>query len=41
VFVAKRGRSGLTTTILAPGELADLVERVLRGWCRQGLGACS
>jgi pilus assembly protein CpaF len=30
VFVAKRGRSELTTTILAPGELADLVERMLR-----------
>jgi pilus assembly protein CpaF len=29
VFVAKRGRSELTT-IVAPGELADLVERVLR-----------
>jgi pilus assembly protein CpaF len=29
VFVAKRGRSELTT-ILAPGELADLVERMLR-----------
>ena len=25
VFVARRGRSELTTTILAPGELADLV----------------
>ena len=30
VFVAKRGRSELTTTILGPGELADLVERMLR-----------
>ena len=30
VFVARRGRSELTTTILAPGELADLVERMLR-----------
>ena len=29
MFVAKRGRSELTT-IVAPGELADLVERVLR-----------
>jgi hypothetical protein len=29
VFVARRGRSKLTTTILAPGELADLVERML------------
>ena len=28
VFVARRGRSELTTTILAPGELADLVERL-------------
>jgi pilus assembly protein CpaF len=27
VFVARRGRSELTTTILAVGELADLVER--------------
>ena len=26
VFVARRGRSELTTTILAPGELVDLVE---------------
>src|SRR5215211_5468635 len=25
VFIARRGRSELTTTILAPGELADLV----------------
>jgi pilus assembly protein CpaF len=30
VFIARRGRSELTTTILAPGELADLVERMLR-----------
>jgi Flp pilus assembly CpaF family ATPase len=30
VFVARRGRSELTTTILAPGEPADLVERMLR-----------
>jgi len=30
VFVARRGRSELTTTILARGELADLVERMLR-----------
>ncbi|MEI4270558.1 ATPase, T2SS/T4P/T4SS family [Klenkia sp. LSe6-5] len=30
VFVARRGRSELTTTILGPGELADLVERMLR-----------
>ena len=30
VFVARRGRSELTTTILAPGGLADLVERMLR-----------
>ena len=28
--MARRGRSELTTTILAPGELADLVERMLR-----------
>ena len=34
VFIARRGRSELTTTILAPGELADLVEWMLRtsGW---------
>ncbi|MGY1703858.1 CpaF family protein [Geodermatophilus sp. SYSU D00697] len=30
VFVARRGRSELTTTILGAGELADLVERMLR-----------
>ncbi|WP_369132005.1 hypothetical protein [Modestobacter sp. I12A-02662] len=30
VFVARRGRSELTTTVLAPGQLADLVERMLR-----------
>ena len=30
VFVARRGRSELTTTILGPGQLADLVERMLR-----------
>ncbi len=30
VFVARRGRSELTTTILAPGQVADLVERMLR-----------
>ncbi|SFF34835.1 hypothetical protein [Blastococcus tunisiensis] len=30
MFIARRGRSELTTTILAPGELADLVERMLR-----------
>jgi pilus assembly protein CpaF len=30
VFVARRGRSELTTTILTTGELADLVERMLR-----------
>ena len=29
VFVARRGRSELTTTILAAGEVADLVERML------------
>jgi pilus assembly protein CpaF len=29
VFVARRGRSELTTTVLAPGQLADLVERML------------
>jgi pilus assembly protein CpaF len=34
VFIARRGRSELTTTIPAPGELADLVEWMLRtsGW---------
>ena len=36
MFVARRGRSELTTTILAPGELADLVERVLRTWSPAG-----
>ncbi|WP_369251854.1 hypothetical protein [Geodermatophilus amargosae] len=30
VLVARRGRSELTTTILGAGELADLVERMLR-----------
>ncbi|HEX2074264.1 MAG TPA: ATPase, T2SS/T4P/T4SS family, partial [Geodermatophilus sp.] len=30
VFVARRGLSELTTTILAAGEVADLVERMLR-----------
>jgi pilus assembly protein CpaF len=30
VFVARRGRSQLTTPTLAAGELADLVERMLR-----------
>ncbi len=30
MFVARRGRSELTTTILSAGELADLVERMLR-----------
>jgi pilus assembly protein CpaF len=30
VFVARSGRSELTTTILSAGEPADLVERILR-----------
>ncbi|GAC1329154.1 MAG: ATPase, T2SS/T4P/T4SS family [Mycobacteriales bacterium] len=30
VFVAKRGRSELTTTILAQGQVQDLVERMLK-----------
>ena len=30
VFIARRGLSELTTTILGHGELADLVERMLR-----------
>jgi pilus assembly protein CpaF len=30
VFVARHGRSELTTTILGAGQLADLVERMLR-----------
>lgn len=30
VFVARRGSSELTTTILTPGELRDLVERMLK-----------
>ena len=34
MFIARRGRSELTTTILAPGELADLVERMLHRWDR-------
>jgi pilus assembly protein CpaF len=29
VFIARHGRSELTTTILAPGQLQDLVERML------------
>ena len=30
VFVAKRGRSELTTTILGEGEIRDLVEKLLK-----------
>ena len=30
VFVARRGRSELTTTILRPDEVRDLVERMLK-----------
>ncbi len=30
VFVARDGRSELTTTVLAPGEVRDLVERMLK-----------
>ena len=30
VFVARRGRSELTTTILSPGQVQDLVERMLK-----------
>jgi len=30
VFIARRGRSELTTTVLRSGQLADLVERMLR-----------
>jgi pilus assembly protein CpaF len=30
VFVARGGRSELTTTVLTPGEVAELVERMLR-----------
>jgi pilus assembly protein CpaF len=30
VFIARRGRSELTTTILTAGQVADLVERMLR-----------
>ena len=30
VFVARRGRSELTTTILAPGQVQELVERMLK-----------
>ncbi len=36
VVVARRGRSELTTTILAAGQLADLVERMLRTSGRRG-----
>ena len=35
VFVAKRGRSELTTTILSSGQVADLVERMLKGTGRR------
>ncbi len=30
VFVARRGRSELTTTVLDPGQVQDLVERMLK-----------
>ena len=30
VFVAKRGRSELTTTILTDGDVRDLVEKMLK-----------
>ncbi len=30
VFIARHGRSELTTTVLAPGEVRDLVERMLK-----------
>lgn len=30
VFVARRGRSELTTTVLEPGQVQDLVERMLK-----------
>jgi pilus assembly protein CpaF len=35
VFVARRGRSELTTTILTAGQVADLVERMLKGTGRR------
>jgi pilus assembly protein CpaF len=35
VFVARRGRSELTTTILSAGQVADLVERMLKGTGRR------
>jgi pilus assembly protein CpaF len=35
VFVARRGRSELTTTILSAARLADLVERMLKGTGRR------
>jgi pilus assembly protein CpaF len=35
VFVARRGRSELTTTILSGGQVADLVERMLKGTGRR------
>lgn len=30
MFVARAGRSELTTTVLEPGQLQDLVERMLK-----------
>jgi pilus assembly protein CpaF len=30
VFIARRGRTELTTTILAPSQVYELVERMLR-----------
>jgi pilus assembly protein CpaF len=35
VFVARRGRSELTTAILSAGQVADLVERMLKGTGRR------
>ena len=35
VFVARRGVSELTTTVLAPGQVQDLVERMLRSTGRR------
>jgi pilus assembly protein CpaF len=35
VFVARRGRSELTTTILSAAQVADLVERMLKGTGRR------
>ncbi|MCW2745852.1 MAG: Type secretion system protein [Mycobacterium sp.] len=35
VFVARGGRSELATTVLAPGQIAELVERMLEATGRR------